>query len=105
METDIIKEFLLDGCSPRIFNCPFQDFYNRYVYFVIQKGHKPVSKNKFSRFLKKYGFETKVIRNQYTGICERIIIMQEHVLSYLENQLKSQEKEKEKSNNETKNRN
>lgn len=100
MEIDIIKAFMLDEHSPRIFNCPFQDFYNRYAYFVNQKGHKPVSKNKLSRFLKKYGFETKVIRNQYTGTCERIIIMQDHILSHLENQLKCQEIEKEKNNHE-----
>ncbi len=80
MEEEYIKRFILSNNSPIIFESSFQSYYTQYVLYVKNEGVKPVSKNRFSRYLRKYGFETKVVRNQNSGLCERIITMPTNIL-------------------------
>ncbi len=80
MEKDLIKDFLLNKCPNLLNNYTFNEIYKKYTYYAKTNNKNYVSKNKFSRILKGYGFRTKVIRNQYTGRCERIITISDRIL-------------------------
>ena len=78
-----VKEYLLSADSPDIDNRYYGEIYYSYWRFAKNKNYYPVSKNKFSRDIRKLGFTTKVCRDYYTGRCKRLIIMPEEVREFI----------------------
>lgn len=75
-----IKVFLKDPNNPNILNEYYEDVYMYYALYTIKRQVVPVSKNKFSREIKKWGFETKVCRDPLTHDCKRMIILPNRIL-------------------------
>lgn len=79
---ETVKTFLLDKSNPIILYEFYEDVYNcYYLHTLIKQNKKPVSKNKFSRSIKVWGFKTAVCRDyQDEGKCKRIIVLPFNIL-------------------------
>lgn len=84
-----VKEFLLSKEIPNISDKYYNEVYLRYLSFSREKNYYPVSKNKFSRDIRKWGFTTTVCRDYFTGRCKRVIIMPDEVKEYILSQNKN----------------
>lgn len=78
-----VRDFLKDNQNPPILFEYYEDVYNYYCLQTLIKGkYKPISRNKFSRDIGKWGFKTDVCRDyQDEGKCKRIIILPEPLLA------------------------
>lgn len=79
-----VKEFLMDHDTPYIGNRYFEEIYYQYSVYARAKEYYPVSKNKFSRDIRKWGFTTIVCRDYFTKRCKRVIILPEEVKLFIQ---------------------